>query len=154
MFVVASDSHSNMYGALGAIGTPIVRTDAADAHPSDDHIDQCEVVEEWADKHKTFIVLNGGDNDGVKAARDIVFASGFPCISFSEPGLRSLESCVVVVLPENVFNATKPGPEYKDFSFPTDVYIHVDEAGGITTYYPNHPHYALIQLLRGSRLAI
>ena len=30
-FVVASDSHSNMYGALGAIGTPIVRTDAAAA---------------------------------------------------------------------------------------------------------------------------
>jgi homoaconitate hydratase len=28
-FVVASDSHSNMYGAIGAIGTPIVRTDAA-----------------------------------------------------------------------------------------------------------------------------
>jgi homoaconitate hydratase len=28
-FVVASDSHSNMYGALGAVGTPVVRTDAA-----------------------------------------------------------------------------------------------------------------------------
>jgi homoaconitate hydratase len=28
-FVVASDSHSNMYGALGGVGTPIVRTDAA-----------------------------------------------------------------------------------------------------------------------------
>ena len=28
-FVVASDSHSNMYGALGAAGTPVVRTDAA-----------------------------------------------------------------------------------------------------------------------------
>ena len=28
-FVVASDSHSNMYGALGAVGTPIVRTVAA-----------------------------------------------------------------------------------------------------------------------------
>jgi homoaconitate hydratase len=28
-FVVASDSHSNMYGALGAMGTPVVRTDAA-----------------------------------------------------------------------------------------------------------------------------
>src|SRR5690242_14470866 len=28
-FVVASDSDSNMYGALGAIGIPIVRTDAA-----------------------------------------------------------------------------------------------------------------------------
>jgi homoaconitate hydratase len=27
--VVGSDSHSNMYGALGALGTPIVRTDAA-----------------------------------------------------------------------------------------------------------------------------
>lgn len=28
-FVVASDSHSNMYGALAAVGTPVVRTDAA-----------------------------------------------------------------------------------------------------------------------------
>ena len=27
--VVASDSHSNMYGALGCLGTPMVRTDAA-----------------------------------------------------------------------------------------------------------------------------
>ena len=28
-FCVASDSHSNMYGAMGAVGTPVVRTDAA-----------------------------------------------------------------------------------------------------------------------------
>lgn len=28
-FVVASDSHSNLYGAVGALGTPVVRTDAA-----------------------------------------------------------------------------------------------------------------------------
>ena len=28
-FVVGSDSHSNMYGALAALGTPVVRTDAA-----------------------------------------------------------------------------------------------------------------------------
>jgi len=28
-FCVASDSHSNMYGAVGAMGTPVVRTDAA-----------------------------------------------------------------------------------------------------------------------------
>jgi homoaconitate hydratase len=28
-FVVGSDSHSNIYGAVGALGTPIVRTDAA-----------------------------------------------------------------------------------------------------------------------------
>ena len=27
--IVGSDSHSNMYGALGALGTPVVRTDAA-----------------------------------------------------------------------------------------------------------------------------
>ena len=27
--VVASDSHANMYGAIGALGTPVVRTDAA-----------------------------------------------------------------------------------------------------------------------------
>ncbi len=28
-FMVASDSHSNMYGGLGCLGTPVVRTDAA-----------------------------------------------------------------------------------------------------------------------------
>ncbi len=28
-FAVASDSHSNVYGAMGALGTPVVRTDAA-----------------------------------------------------------------------------------------------------------------------------
>ena len=28
-FVVGSDSHSNMYGGMGAVGTPVVRTDAA-----------------------------------------------------------------------------------------------------------------------------
>ncbi len=28
-FCVASDSHSNMYGSVGAVGTPVVRTDAA-----------------------------------------------------------------------------------------------------------------------------
>ncbi len=28
-FVVGSDSHSNLYGAIGALGTPVVRTDAA-----------------------------------------------------------------------------------------------------------------------------
>ncbi|MHC4341438.1 MAG: aconitase family protein [Planctomycetota bacterium] len=28
-FVVAADSHANMYGALGALGTPVVRSDAA-----------------------------------------------------------------------------------------------------------------------------
>lgn len=27
--VVASDSHSNMYGGVGCLGTPVVRTDAA-----------------------------------------------------------------------------------------------------------------------------
>src|ERR1043166_5211887 len=29
IMVVASDSHSNLYGAIGALGTPVVRTDAA-----------------------------------------------------------------------------------------------------------------------------
>ncbi|KAF8753511.1 Homoaconitase, mitochondrial [Rhizoctonia solani] len=29
MLVVASDSHSNMYGGVGCVGTPVVRTDAA-----------------------------------------------------------------------------------------------------------------------------
>jgi Aconitase A len=35
--VVASDSHSNLYGAMAALGTPVVRTDAASIWAPESH---------------------------------------------------------------------------------------------------------------------
>jgi homoaconitate hydratase len=64
-FVVASDSHSNMYGALGAIGTPIVRTDAATAWATGEF---------WWQVPRTIqIVLEGKLQEGV-TGKDVIIA--------------------------------------------------------------------------------
>jgi homoaconitate hydratase len=67
-FVVASDSHSNMYGALGAIGTPIVRTDAAAAWATGDFW--------WQIPRSVQVVL-----DGTLPAELRAKTSSLPCIS-------------------------------------------------------------------------
>ena len=115
-----------------------------------------EMVADWADNWKTFIILNGGDNDGVQAAGQIIFESGFPHMHFAEPGLGGIKTCWTVVLPESIFNAQKDstmlvGQE----TFP--IYTcNVDEGDAFPKHYsygPDHKHYQLVQLLRSSGLA-
>ncbi len=89
-FVVASDSHSNMYGALGAIGTPIVRTDAATIWATGEF---------WWQVPRTIqVVLKGKLAEGV-AGKDVIIAlCGLynhdealnAAIEFSGPGVASL----------------------------------------------------------------
>src|SRR3974390_1657172 len=62
-FVVASDSHSNMYGALGAIGTPIVRTDAAAVWATGEFC--------WQIPRSNQVVLEGKLPDGV-TGKDVI----------------------------------------------------------------------------------
>src|ERR1017187_5396552 len=62
-FVVASDSHSNMYGALGAIGTPIVRTDAAAVWATGEFW--------WQIPRSIQVVLEGKLPDGV-TGKDVI----------------------------------------------------------------------------------
>ena len=63
--VVASDSHSNMYGALGALGTPVVRTDAAAIWA---------IGEFWWQVPPTVrVVLNGKLRPGV-SGKDVILA--------------------------------------------------------------------------------
>ena len=89
-FVVASDSHSNMYGALGAIGTPIVRTDAAAVWA---------VGEFWWQIPRTIQVgLEGKLPEGVSGKDVIISLCGLynhdealnAAIEFSGPGVASL----------------------------------------------------------------
>ena len=60
-FIVASDSHSNMYGALGAIGTPIVRTDAAAVWATGEFW--------WQIPRSIQVVLEGKLRPGLRAAK-------------------------------------------------------------------------------------
>jgi homoaconitate hydratase len=89
-FVVASDSHSNMYGALGAIGTPIVRTDAAAVWATGEFW--------WQIPRSVEVVLEGKLPDGVTGKDVIITLCGLynhdevlnAAIEFSGPGVASL----------------------------------------------------------------
>jgi homoaconitate hydratase len=89
-FVVASDSHSNMYGALGAIGTPIVRTDAAAVWATGEFW--------WQIPRSVEVVLEGKLPEGATGKDVIVTLCGLynhdevlnAAIEFSGPGVASL----------------------------------------------------------------
>src|SRR6202142_439714 len=89
-FVVASDSHSNMYGALGAVGTPIVRTDAATVWATGEF---------WWQVPRTIqVVFEGSLPEGVSGKDVIITLCGLynhdealnAAVEFSGPGVASL----------------------------------------------------------------
>ena len=88
-FVVASDSHSNMYGALGAVGTPVVRTDAAAIWATGEFW--------WQIPRTVQVVLDGALKAGV-TGKDVIIAlcGAFnvhvlnASVEFSGPGVASL----------------------------------------------------------------
>ena len=89
-FVVASDSHSNMYGALGAVGTPIVRTDAASVWSTGEFW--------WQIPRTIQVVLDGELRAGVSGKDVIIALCGIynhdealnAAIEFCGPGVSSL----------------------------------------------------------------
>jgi homoaconitate hydratase len=89
-FVVASDSHSNMYGALGAIGTPIVRTDAAAVWATSEFW--------WQIPRSIQVVLEGKLRQGVSGKDVIITLCGLfnhdealnAAVEFAGPGVASL----------------------------------------------------------------
>jgi homoaconitate hydratase len=89
-FVVASDSHSNMYGALGAIGTPIVRTDAAAVWATGEFW--------WQIPRSIQVVLEGKLPEGATGKDVIIALCGLynhdealnAAVEFSGPGVASL----------------------------------------------------------------
>ncbi len=89
-FVVASDSHSNMYGALGAVGTPIVRTDAAAVWATGEFW--------WQIPRTIQVVFEGKLPEGVSGKDVIITLCGLynhdealnAAVEFSGPGIASL----------------------------------------------------------------
>ena len=89
-FVVASDSHSNMYGALGAIGTPVVRTDAAAIWATGEFW--------WQIPRTVQVVLEGQLASGTTGKDVIVTLCGLynqeevlnAAVEFTGPGVASL----------------------------------------------------------------
>jgi hypothetical protein len=107
-------------------------------------------VADWADHHKTFIILNGGDLDGSNKTLAIVQGADVPYQQFheSEGALGGMMTCVACVLPESIFNARQAPMDGTPV-----VYLYTAENGGLTYYNPGDPYFDLIALLRSSRLA-
>ena len=88
--VVASDSHSNMYGALGALGTPVVRTDAAAIWATGDFW--------WQIPRSVQVVLEGRLPAGATGKDVIIALCGLynqeevlnAAVEFAGPGVASL----------------------------------------------------------------
>jgi homoaconitate hydratase len=88
--VVGSDSHSNMYGALAALGTPVVRTDAAAIWATGEFW--------WQIPRTIRVVLNGELREGVTGKDVIVTLCGLynqgevlnAAIEFAGPGVAAL----------------------------------------------------------------
>ncbi len=89
-FVVASDSHSNMYGALSAVGTPVVRTDAAAIWATGEFW--------WQIPRTIQVVLEGKLAPGVTGKDIIITLCGLynqeevlnAAVEFAGPGVASL----------------------------------------------------------------
>src|SRR5271157_2691057 len=89
-FVVASDSHSNMYGAMGAVGTPVVRTDAAAIWATGEFW--------WQIPRTIQVVLEGQLAPGVTGKDVIITLCGLynqeevlnAAVEFTGPGVASL----------------------------------------------------------------
>ncbi len=89
--VVASDSHSNMYGGLGCLGTPIVRTDAAAIWATGQTW--------WLVPPVSKVVLTGRLRPGVTGKDIIITLCGFfnqdevlnHAVEFSGDGIASLD---------------------------------------------------------------
>jgi len=89
-FVVASDSHANMYGALGAVGTPVVRTDAAAIWATGTFW--------WAVPRSVQVVLEGALRPGVTGKDVIITLCGLynreevlnAALEFTGPGVAHL----------------------------------------------------------------
>jgi len=89
-FVVASDSHSNMYGALAAVGTPVVRTDAAAIWATGEFW--------WQIPRSVQVVLEGKLPEGATGKDVIIALFGLynrdevlnAAVEFSGPGVSSL----------------------------------------------------------------
>ncbi len=88
--VVASDSHSNMYGALGALGTPVVRTDAAAIWATGEFW--------WQIPRSIRVVFKGSLRPGVTAKDVIITLCGLynreevlnAAVEFAGPGVAGL----------------------------------------------------------------
>jgi hypothetical protein len=123
--------------------------------PSAQAENKIDMVAEWADDNKTFIILNGGNLQTMQGIEEIVKSSDLPWVSFheDEQSLGGMLTAVAVILPEFIFNAR---PVISRHDEPIQYESSVTELSLKTTYFrfgPTDKFYSIVDLIRNSRLA-
>jgi hypothetical protein len=112
--------------------------------------DNLRVVEDWANNHKTYVILNGGEDADINAAYELLSKTGFPFVDFREPGLGNIRTCAGVLLPDSIFDMKRAmlRTEWEPNGYP--IYRH---EGTNTTIAPNDKLYAFMEYYKGCGLA-
>lgn len=109
---------------------------------------QVDMVKDWAKDHKTIIVCNGGNNEGLGELMSLFrdHRNKFPWTVFheDEQSLCGALTAVGIVLPEQIFDA-----RYERLD---DEWVWED-ADSLITYTASTYEYWLLQLIKSKRLA-
>jgi len=117
---------------------------------------------EWADHHKTVIVLNGGANQDIldkylflsRETGAFNFTAPFASFSEDDYSLGGVMTAVGIVLPEEIYNAVDQRNIPSNFETLTTEAFYFIKDGDIKNIYPkNCPEWRLISMLKSCSLA-
>ena len=105
------------------------------------------MIVDWAENHKTFIVLNGGDDSSIQALCLKLWEFGeklrLPFCSFVEPGCGNMMSCVGIIVPEEYFKVERR----------LDGYVYTMENGNEVLYAPGGTEHSFVDIIKSYPLA-
>lgn len=110
-----------------------------------------EICVDWADNHKTFIILNGGDSYIIKSIAMKLHNLGkdlsLPYEYFDEPGCDGMTTCCGVIVPQRLFDCVYD-VELDRYvtNFPVDF-------GEACAWSKETPEYQLIKLIKSCSLS-
>ena len=76
-----------------------------------------DILKEWADKHKTMYVLNGGTSTQMYEIYKFFTheSNNLPWHYFHEPSLDNALTCIGIIVPEDIYN--RPDKGWSDLTF-------------------------------------
>ena len=75
---------------------------------------ESEEYQEWANNHKTFIILNGGTSNTMIENMNMLLENNISLSFFKEPDLNNMVSAVVFLVDSRVYD-TKTYPSYYEY---------------------------------------
>lgn len=117
------------------------------------------LLHDWAMDDKTIIVLNGGNNDGVKSIMSTFteHAPGlklpFECFYEDDQSLGGIMTSVGIVLPEVMYLAQKVRYTPTGFECKPGTFAYTNASGSVTYYDPDTPEAKLLSVVKSCGMA-